>query len=128
MYEISSLLLAIFILMAVIIVLVLYDRQPNPVVGGITLNTVIALAATIFRTCLMIPVTDCICQITWSWLGRGYRPLNNVVRIDWASRGPLGSLLLLPKLSGRYGTVSKIPWFSPSPVSVNGSKTSALTV
>jgi hypothetical protein len=49
----------------------------------------------------MIPVTECICQLTWNWPGEGYKSLNHVARIDLASRNPWGSLLLLLKLSGR---------------------------
>ena len=97
MYEILSLSLAIFILAAITTVLAVYDGKPSPVVGGITLNTVVAFAATLFRICLMVPVTECVCQLTWVRLAKGYRPLNDVFRIDLASRGPWSSLQLLSK-------------------------------
>jgi len=87
MYEILSLSLTIFILAAITTVLAVYDGKPSPVVGGITLNTVVAFAATLFRICLMVPVTECVCQLTWVRLAKGYRPLNDVFRIDLASRG-----------------------------------------
>lgn len=83
------------ILITVIVILAVYDGKPSPVLGGISLNTIIALAATLFRICLMVPVTDCIGQLTWVWLQKGYKPLHDIVKFDAASRGPIGSLQLL---------------------------------
>lgn len=65
MWELLSLAAAALVLVTVIVILAVYDGKPSPVLGGITLNTMIALAATLFRICLMVPVTDCICQLTW---------------------------------------------------------------
>lgn len=95
MWEVLSLLGAFVILVAVAVVLGVYDGRPSPMLGGLTLNTIIAFAATLFRILLMVPVTACICQWTWIWLETGYRPLADVVKFDAASRGPLGSLGLL---------------------------------
>jgi hypothetical protein len=95
MWEMLSFALAALVFLAIIIVLAIYDGKPSPVVGGVTLNTVIAMAATLFRICLMVPVTDCICQLTWVWLQKGYKPLQDIIKFDMASRGPLGSLQLL---------------------------------
>ncbi|KAF1972805.1 hypothetical protein BU23DRAFT_568653 [Bimuria novae-zelandiae CBS 107.79] len=69
--------------------------KPSPIIGGVTLNTAIAFAAALFRICLMVPVTDCICQLTWVSLERGFKPLQNIIKFDMASRGPIGSLQLL---------------------------------
>jgi hypothetical protein len=63
MYEILSLLLAVLILGAVVTILALFDNRPSPVVGGMTLDTVVAFAATLFRISLMVPVTDCVGQL-----------------------------------------------------------------
>jgi hypothetical protein len=95
LWEVVSLSVAALIMVASIIVLAIYDGKPSPVVGSFTLNTAVAIAATMFRICLMVPVTDCICQLAWVWLQRGYKPLQDIVRFDEASRGPLGSLQLL---------------------------------
>lgn len=95
MWELLALVFASLILLAVIGILAAYDGKPSPVVGGITLNTVVAFAATLFRVCLMVPVTDCICQLTWVWLHKDYKSLEDVARFDAASRGPLGSLYIL---------------------------------
>jgi hypothetical protein len=99
LYEILSVLLAVMILAAIAAILAYYNEKPSPVVGGITLNTVVAFAATLFRLCLMMPVTNCICQLTWIRLASGYRPLKVVSDIDMASRGPLGSMFVLSKLA-----------------------------
>ncbi|KAF2132206.1 hypothetical protein P153DRAFT_429386 [Dothidotthia symphoricarpi CBS 119687] len=97
LYEILSLVLAAFTLVGFMIVLAVYDRKPSPVVGGITLNTVASFAATLFSMCLMVPVHNCLSQLGWTWLGKDYKSLNDLVEIDWASRGPWGSLQLLPR-------------------------------
>ncbi|KAK7180927.1 hypothetical protein PSPO01_13051 [Paraphaeosphaeria sporulosa] len=101
MWEIISLSGALAILLAVIIILAIYNGKPSPDIGGATLNTIIAIAAPLFRILLMVPVMDCICQLTWVWLKTGYRPLQDVLGLDMATRGPLGSLLLV--LNFGYG-------------------------
>lgn len=95
MWEVLSLLGAFVILVAVAVILAVYNGKPSPMLGGLTLNTIIAFAATLFRIFLMVPVTACVCQWTWIWLETGYRPLVDVAKFDAASRGPLGSLGLL---------------------------------
>lgn len=102
MWEMLSLVLAAAILVTIVAILTAFDKKPSPVVGGITLNTVVAVAATLFRICLMVHVSDCICQLTWTWLQKGYRPLQDVVKFDMASRGPLGSLHLIFHVGFRY--------------------------
>jgi hypothetical protein len=95
MWEVLSVSLSASVFIAIIIVLAIYDGKPSPIVWGVTLNTMIAVAATLLRICLMVPVTDCICQLTWVWLQKGYKPLQDIIKFDMASRGPLGSLQLL---------------------------------
>lgn len=102
MFEVLSLFLAASVLTALSIVLALYNNKPSPVVGGVALNTMVAFAATLFRLCLMVPIMRCMSQLTWSLMEREYRPLTDVIRLDQASRGPLGSLQLLSKKPYRY--------------------------
>jgi hypothetical protein len=101
MWELLSLVCASLILIAIVIILAAYDNKPSPVVGGITLNTVVAFAATLFRICVMIPVTECIYQLTLMWLQKGFKPLQRVARFDAASRGPLGSLYILSEFRSK---------------------------
>jgi hypothetical protein len=95
MWEVLSVSLSASVFIAIIIVLAIYDGKTSPIVWGVTLNTMIAVAATLFRICLMVPVSDCICQLTWVWLQKDYKPLQDIIKFDMASRGPLGSLQLL---------------------------------
>jgi hypothetical protein len=101
MWELLSLVCASLILIAIVIILAAYDGKPSLVVGGITLNTVVAFAATLFRVCVMIPVTECFCQLTWVRLQKDYMPLQEVARFDAASRGPLGSLYILSEFRSK---------------------------
>jgi hypothetical protein len=95
LWEIVSLTLAFALLAAVVAMLIKYDGKRDPLIAGLTLNTVIAAAATLFRICLMVPVSHCMCQLTWVLLQKDYKPLHDIVKIDAASRGPLGSLGVL---------------------------------
>jgi hypothetical protein len=97
LFEVLSLALAATILVAVIIVLARLDGKHSPTIGSLTLNAMIAIAATSFRLFLMVPVATCLGQITWTWLHSGHRALADVITIDMASRGPIGSLELLLK-------------------------------
>jgi hypothetical protein len=106
LWEVLSLSLAAFILVGVIALLATYNGKPSPVVGGITLNTVVAFASTLFRICLMVPVTACIGQLAWVWLHKGYQPLQDIVKFDLASREPLGSLQLVWDVKFRYVRLS----------------------
>jgi hypothetical protein len=60
LWEILSLSVAVLILAGVIAILATHNGKPSPIIGGITLNTVVAFTSTLFRICLMVPVTACI--------------------------------------------------------------------
>lgn len=106
LWEVLSVGFAILLLAALVVVLAVYDGKPGPLVGGITLNTVVAFVSTLFRMALMIPVTACLCQATWNTFVQGYRLLYYMARYDSASRGPLGSLQLLFSNKSRCVPVS----------------------
>ncbi|KAI9690682.1 MAG: hypothetical protein M1820_009916 [Bogoriella megaspora] len=72
-----------------------------------TLNSVTALLAALTRICFMIPVVQAISQAKWDWFSNGRwreirsgKPLQDLEAFDKASRGPLGSLRLIWRLSG----------------------------
>lgn len=98
MWEVVSIVFSVLIFIAIVTVLVIYNGKPSPVIGAVTLNAAIAFAATFFRMSLMVPVTSCMCQLTWVSLQKGYKPLRDIVKFDTANRGPLGSLQLLLEL------------------------------
>ncbi|KAI1097482.1 hypothetical protein F4804DRAFT_170724 [Jackrogersella minutella] len=57
-------------------------------------NTVVSILTTVVRSCMMIPIAACLGQYKW-WHFRQPRQLQDLQRLDDASRGPWGSLLLL---------------------------------
>ncbi|EUC38784.1 hypothetical protein COCCADRAFT_32149 [Bipolaris zeicola 26-R-13] len=60
---------------------------------SINLNTVIAVLATILRSCMVVVTEEVISQLKWL-LFRRPRPLWHLEHFDSAARGPWGSLLL----------------------------------
>jgi hypothetical protein len=92
LWELVSFVIAIDIFLFTIYLLHIFNGKP---VEGVPINTMVAVAATLFKIFLMAPVTSMLSQITWIWLHRGYRPLHDVIRLDEASRGPFESLKFL---------------------------------
>lgn len=87
---------------AIITVLAWRDDKPLPDwYAGITVNTVIALLATICRASTVIPISEGISQLKWNWLAQGTRPLRDLAVFDEASRGPWGSLRMVFKARGQ---------------------------
>ncbi|ETI27489.1 hypothetical protein G647_09680 [Cladophialophora carrionii CBS 160.54] len=67
---------------------------------SITINTIISLFSTAFKSGLLIPVSASLGQLKWIWF-QGGRPLSHFAAFDSAARGPLGSVVLLWTLRGR---------------------------
>jgi hypothetical protein len=99
LWELSNLALATAAFVALIIVLYKYENRPSPNwPSGISLNTIISIVSTIFRAALSLSVTRGIGQLVWIRLADKTGSLDDICWYDSASRGPLGSLLLLWKL------------------------------
>lgn len=95
-------LLSVGIIFAMVILLHRYDQQPRPRwPAELTLNTVVAVLATMCRAITVIPISEGIFQLKWSWFVRSKRPLRDLYAFDQASRGPWGSLQLLITTRGR---------------------------
>ena len=77
------------------------DRWPL----GVTLNAYIAILSGITKYTLAVPVDNAIGQAKWHWLAREPRPLMDIERFDDASRGPVGSLLLICRVKLRYAFI-----------------------
>jgi hypothetical protein len=87
---------------AIIAVLAWRDNKPLPDwYAGLTVNTVIALLATICRASTVVPISEGISQLKWNWLAQGTRPLRDLAVFDEASRGPWGSLRMVFKAKGQ---------------------------
>lgn len=83
-------------LIAIIIILRIYDQQPSPNLSyGLTLNTIISLLATASRSSLLFAVAAAVGQLKWIWFQRREQPIADMQSFDDATRGPMGSLTLL---------------------------------
>jgi hypothetical protein len=96
LYQIIALCFSIACFIALISVLLVYDRKPTPKLSvGLTLNTVISTLATASKSSLIFVVGDCIGQLRWVRLKKTPGPLSHVQLYDNASRGPWGSSIIL---------------------------------
>jgi hypothetical protein len=68
---------------------------------SITLNSFVAFFTTFAKAAFMIPLAETMSQWKWNWF-REDRPLSDFQVFDDASRGVLGSLVLLRRLSYRH--------------------------
>ncbi|KAL2204502.1 hypothetical protein CC79DRAFT_1144090 [Sarocladium strictum] len=88
---------------AIIAVLAWRNNKPLPSwYADITVNTVIALLATICRAATIVPISEGLSQLKWIWFAQGTRPLRDIGVFEKASRGPWGSLQLLLISRGQY--------------------------
>lgn len=93
-------LLSIVSVAALAAVLSYFDEKPLPAWPlGLTLNTVIALLATLARTAFIVPVSEGLSQLKWLWY-RSNRPLKHFQDFDAASRGLWGSVQLSKTTKG----------------------------
>lgn len=100
--EVLWTLVSIACLIAIAVVLKLYDGQPLPNWPlGITLNTLVAFLSTLCRAAFIVPVMEGLSQLKWNWFATGDRSLADFQAFDDASRGPYGSLKLLLTTRGR---------------------------
>ena len=95
LWELLGWLLATGCLSAVVGILVKYDDQPlRRWPYSITLNSLLAILSAVSKSSLLIPVASGISQLKWTRFNQ-QRSLLDLQRFDDASRGPLGSLMLL---------------------------------
>ncbi|KAI4640450.1 hypothetical protein J4E93_008656 [Alternaria ventricosa] len=79
-------------------ILAVYDGKPVPDWGSdLNLNALIALLSTVLRALLVVTVAQIISQRKWDWFSvTSARPLSDIQRFDYGSRGAYGALLLIP--------------------------------
>ncbi|ORY10632.1 hypothetical protein BCR34DRAFT_485302 [Clohesyomyces aquaticus] len=120
MFEILSLIVSAGALLAIFFLLASLQDKPQPswasggnqcVEGndtvlcrtvGISVNAVISWLGTIARICLLVPVSNGIGQLKWSWFNGRAGYVKDMGTFDEASRGILGSLRLIWRLKARY--------------------------
>jgi hypothetical protein len=99
-WETISWILSLAFLLAIVILLVIVDNRPIPQWSlGITPNALISVFATISAFLLAIPVAAAIGQLKWIWFRKSHL-VTDFETIDEASKGPLGSAILLWKWRG----------------------------
>ena len=98
--ETSACIISVAALLALTAILWQYKNKPSPDwPNWLSLNTIVAIFATIVKTSILLVVAQGLGQLKWSWLAEGSaKPLQDLVKYDDASRGPIGSLRLLWRL------------------------------
>lgn len=96
-WEFATWLLGSCALGGIIALLVLYrDRPLRDWTPYIRPAPVIAALSQVAQSALLFSVSSCIGQLKWDWL-RQTRSASDLNKFEEASRGPKGSLMLLPK-------------------------------
>ncbi|KAK1505908.1 uncharacterized protein CCOS01_16598 [Colletotrichum costaricense] len=118
--EILCLMASIALLIAIIVVLAIYDDQSLPSSRSkITLNTVIALFTTLAKGAFMLPVSTALSQSKFTWFLKS-RPLHDFHVFDQASRGWSGSMKMLFRVRFKHtvalGAILMIVSILSSPV------------
>ncbi|KAF6832268.1 hypothetical protein CPLU01_06232 [Colletotrichum plurivorum] len=94
--EISAIVLSIAALVAVAVLLPLYDNKPLTKWNFfLSFNTVISILGATSRAALAFAIGSCISQGKWNWFSRRYDSIMVFDRFEEASRGPWGSVRLL---------------------------------
>lgn len=125
-WELVGIFIGVSTLVSILGILAAYDQKPLPhSVAGISvcwapvdlvtqvcactmltivqLNTAISILATVSRAATIFVAGSTIAQQNWLKFARSSHPLSSSPLYDDATRGPLGSLLLLFTLPRRYG-------------------------
>jgi hypothetical protein len=96
-WELATWLLGSCALFSIIALLLKFSDGPlNDWTLDIRLATVIAALSQISQSALLVSVSACIGQLKWEWL-RTKHPASDLREFEEASRGPRGSLMLLPR-------------------------------
>lgn len=118
LFEIAAWLVSLLALLGIIVLLYLHQDRPNPYslikpwhvnIRGkryqrqvhLTVNACLSIFATIFKASLAVPVAAALGQLKWSWFSNP-KPLSHYQLYDSASRGVVGSAMLIWNLRGRY--------------------------
>lgn len=90
--------------MGVIVGVLLYlEGDKLPILPlGLTLNAYIAVLSKIASAALLLPASEALGQLKWSWFQGDSKKMWDFEIFDNASRGPWGSILLLIRTKGRF--------------------------
>ncbi|KAL2839515.1 hypothetical protein BJY01DRAFT_250469 [Aspergillus pseudoustus] len=105
LYEFLAILFSIACMGGVAVILIIYDGEPQPSFAyGVTLNALISLLGTVSKSSLIFVIGECMGQLKWVWFYTAeksrHQRLEHMQYFDSASRGPLGSLLIILRHRG----------------------------
>lgn len=104
--EIFSWVISALCMAAIIgVLLSLKDEQLPKWPGGLTLNAYISVLSKITSAALLLPTSEALGQLKWSWFRGDSKKMWDFEIFDEASRGPWGSILLLIRTKGRYALI-----------------------
>jgi hypothetical protein len=83
------------------VLLILKDQRVPKWPLGLTLNAFIAVFSRISSAALLLPTSEALGQLKWSWFQGDSKKMWDFEIFDNASRGPWGSILLLMRTKGR---------------------------
>ncbi|KAK5054421.1 hypothetical protein LTR84_001311 [Exophiala bonariae] len=75
----------------------------------ITINSLVSIIATVFKTALLIPVIASMSQLKWLWFQKQHR-LIDFHSIEAANRGGWDSLVLIWRLRAKYEDSKTVPY------------------
>ncbi|KAF1829800.1 hypothetical protein BDW02DRAFT_602254 [Decorospora gaudefroyi] len=104
--EIISWVFSALCMAAVIIVLAILKDDPLTKwslveTTGLTLNAYISILSKMAGAALILPVSEALGQLKWSWFQQNSKQMWDFEIFDSASRGPWGSFLLLVRTKGK---------------------------
>jgi hypothetical protein len=87
----------------IVVILIVYkDKRIPKWPMGLTLNAYISVLSKVASAALLLPVSEALGQLKWSWFqGTKSHKMWDFEIFDSASRGPWGSLLLLVRTKGK---------------------------
>lgn len=102
LWEILAVVLSLGTFSALVIILIVYNgRNVAQIPQGISLNAIVSILSTISKSSLIFSISATLSQFKWLLFSGRTRQLQNLQLYDDASRGPLGSSLLLLSDKGR---------------------------
>ncbi|KAF7510845.1 hypothetical protein GJ744_005945 [Endocarpon pusillum] len=100
--EIGACLICIVALLAITATLYPHRHKPLPQWPySITVNSLVAIYAVVLKAAILLVTAEGLSQLKWTWFKCG-RPLEDFVKYDQASRGPLGAVNLLWRLRAQH--------------------------
>lgn len=99
--EILAISFSLSCFIAIVAVLSSFDGKQSPELSyGLRLNTIVSILATACKSSLLFLVAESLGQLKWVWFFQQgkearKRPLHDIQLFDGASRGPLGSIIIL---------------------------------